>query len=411
LSDDLDRLIPAEEALERVLRHAETLSDETVALNQAGGRVLASDLAARRTQPPFDASAMDGFAVRHGDLANLPTQLKIVGESRAGVSFKGVLHPGEAVRIFTGAVVPQGADTIIIQEDTKFDSESVTVLESGSVGTYIRQAGLDFEEGERLLERGSVLNARRLSLAASMGHGHLPVVRKPFVAVFATGDELVLPGQTTTPDQIIASNTFGLRHSLKAAGATILDGGIVADDRDALSAVFEHAISKKVDVIVTTGGASVGDHDLVLPIARKLGFTFEIAKIAMRPGKPFLFGHISRDGHTTLLCGLAGNPVSSLVAAAVFVRPLVMKMAGLPAEFTQALKGVLATPLPANGQRQDYLRGEIETVAGKQPRVHVFNRQDSSMLATFARANCLIIRPVNAPSANVGDTVSYLPLD
>ncbi|MEL7430298.1 MAG: molybdopterin molybdotransferase MoeA, partial [Pseudomonadota bacterium] len=279
----LSRLVPADEALRIVLGGVTACGIEEVSLAQAAGRTVSQDLEARRTQPPFDASAMDGYAVRQADILSLPAILNVVGHSRAGMPYGSGVGDQQAVRIFTGAVVPPGADSIIIQENTKAtDDGRVRVLKGVEPGRFIRPAGLDFTSGEVLIHAGELLGPSRLALAASMNHAKITVFRKPRVALITTGDELVMPGGETGAGQIIASNTFGLMASIENCGGVVIDCGIVEDTREALQTAFEKATASGADLIVTTGGASVGDHDLVLPVAQETGFDFRISKIAMR---------------------------------------------------------------------------------------------------------------------------------
>jgi len=399
----LDKLIPAEEALNIVLNGVEPVGDEHLPLSKAAGRTLVSSLASLRTQPPFDASAMDGYAVKQADVTTLPTSLEIIGESRAGVPFDTPINEDEAVRIFTGAVIPEGADTIIIQENTHSDGGTVTVIAGTSEGKYIRKAGLDFKIGEVLLGAGDKLTPNRLALAASMDHAEVTVFKRPKVALLSTGDELVMPGEATLPGQIIASNTFGIAASIENCDAELMDLGIAIDTREALKAKFDQAIQNGANIIVTTGGASVGDHDLVLPVAQDLGFEFEIAKIAMRPGKPFLFGKLKHEGRTVYITGLAGNPVSSLVAFNVFVKPLIQKLSGEPPEALKPIPAVLGCDLPENDERAEYMRAILTTSEDGQRIATPFKKQDSSMLANLVRAQCLVYRAVKARPVKTGE--------
>jgi molybdopterin molybdotransferase len=327
----------------------------------------------------------------------------VIGESKAGSPFDTPVQQGEAVRIFTGAVVPEGSDTIIIQENTHAGDGTVEVLTGTPQGKFIRKAGLDFNEGETLLNAGDTLTPYRLALAASMNHAQVPVFKQAKVAMISTGDELVMPGEATQPGQIIASNTFGIAASIENCGAHVLDLGIAGDTRDALRAKIFEAITSDADVIVTTGGASVGDHDLVLPVAQEIGFEFEIAKIAMRPGKPFLFGRFKHKGRTFYLTGLAGNPVSSLVAFNVFVKPLIQKLSGQNTEALHRVPAVLGCDLPENDERAEYMRATLSISADGKRVASPFNKQDSSMLANLVRADCLVYRAVKAPAAKAGD--------
>lgn len=406
----IEGLIPATDALQIILRDVAPQNSETVKLRQANGRVLKSDINALRTQPPFDASAMDGYAVRQQDIANIPTELRLIGQSAAGHPFQGNVGENEAVRIFTGAQVPAQTDTIIIQENTIADGDSVQILESNNAGKFIRPAGLDFKTGECLLQSGRVMDPQSISLAASMNHPQLEVWRKPIVAILATGDELVLPGNALKPGEIIASNSFALSSIVENAGGEALDMGIARDTVDSLIEHVESAINQGADIIITIGGASVGDHDLVLPAMQEIGFEFEFSKIAMRPGKPFLYAKNQSKGKTIRMLGLAGNPVSSIVAGQIFVRPLVNAMAGLPAQQSRPLPAILGCDLKANDERQEYMRVLIEIDDQGSMIATPFETQDSSMLANLIRADALLIRPINAPAAASGETCEVVLL-
>ena len=403
-------LVPARKALELVLEGAEPVEAEPVALVQANGRVLAQDLAARRTQPPFAASAMDGYAVRHLDLSESETALKVIGEAAAGHPFAGEVTAGTAVRIFTGAPVPQGADTIIIQENTNRDGNTVLVQKPAGKGKFVRPAGLDFKQGETLLKAGTAIDAQSLSLAASMNHAELPVWKKPVIGVLATGDELVLPGNELGKGQILASNTFGVAAIARDAGGEVLDLGIAKDTLDDLVARIGGALDKGADLIVTTGGASVGDHDLVKPAMEHFGFTFSFVKIAMRPGKPVMFGKAVIGGKQRRFLGLAGNPVSSLVSSHIFMRPLIRLLGGQDAKTVEPVTGELETSLPENDEREDYMRATARRDGDGKLLVMPFPRQDSSMLATLSKADCLVVRPVRAPAADAGKGVPVILL-
>ncbi len=407
----INRLIPAEDALNIVLRGVEPVGAEEIKLSDAANRILHKDLQAMRTQPPFDASAMDGYAVRQEDITQLPSTLNLIGQSRAGEPFPGSVGPGEAVRIFTGAVVPNGADSVVIQENTQSNADTVTVEQGVEQGKFVRRAGLDFANGDTLLFVGDPMTSNRLSLAASMNHATITVYKKPVVALLSTGDELVMPGQATGPGQIIASNTFGLSASISGSGARLLDMGLIPDSLDALAESMQRAVELEPDLLVTTGGASVGDHDLVLPAAESLGFSFEIKKIAMRPGKPFLFGKMQRDNRTIYLTGLAGNPVSSLVAYNVFVKPLIQTLAGQTPDTITMQQAVLGIDLQENDERAEYMRAVTKISADGVLVVTPFERQDSSMLANLVRADCLLYRPVHAPAARKGDRCQIVPIE
>ena len=403
-------LVPAGQALEIVLEGAGPGGTERVPVAEAAFRVLADDLASLRTQPPFDASAMDGYAVRHSDIAELPANLQIIGQSAAGHPFSSVVAPGQAVRIFTGAPVPDGADTVVIQENTEAKDDTVTVTSETGAGRNIRKAGLDFREGDILIPRGSQLLPHTLALAASMNHASLTVYRRPKVFVITTGDELVLPGNALRPGQIIASNSLALMAMARDAGADAMDLGIAPDTKEALSRIVDKAMAAGADLIVTSGGASVGDHDLVKPVLEELGFTFSFVKVAMRPGKPVIFAWRDVGGKRVRLLGLPGNPVSSLVASSLFVRPLIRVLGGHPAEAARPIPAVLGGPMPANDQRQDHVRATARRLENGTLEVAPFSVQDSSMLATLQKSDCLIVRPPFAPEAGAGDSVSVLLL-
>lgn len=403
-------LVPATEALSIILRDASPTGEENVAIGEAAGRILSRDLVALRTQPPFRSSAMDGYAVRGADIAEVPVTLELIGESAAGNAFSGSVASGQAVRIFTGAPVPEGADTVVMQENTRAEPGSVTIFLTAATGKSVRKAGLDFQRGDSLLSAGFVLDPQRLSLAASMNYAIVPVWRKPVVAIASTGSELRLPGAEPGPDQIIASNAFGLAAIVRQAGGEVLDLGILRDDRGVLAATFTRALDGGADLLLTLGGASVGDHDLVLPVLRELGATFHFSKIALRPGKPLLAGEIEHNGRKVRILGLAGNPVSSLVAGNVFVAPLVAAMAGRNSGRTQPVPAVLGCDLAQNDERQDYLRASAIRRDDGQLEVTPFRVQDSSMLAALVRADVLLVRPAGAGPAEAGDPCSVILL-
>lgn len=400
-------LLPVEEALARVLAKARPREEtERLALHDCLGRVLAEDLAARLTHPAFDNSAMDGYAVRHEDIAEIGAELAVIGQSAAGRGFRGEVKRGEAVRIFTGAPLPTGADTVIVQEDIEIlEGARVRTLFAPAKGRHIRLSGQDFEAGELALFGGSVLDAGRLTLAASMNHDCLPVFGRPRIAILATGDELLPPGSSPGPDQIIASNTFGVAAIARENGAEILDLGIVADDRAAIAAAVAEAQSADIDVLVTLGGASVGDHDLVQSTLLGCGMTLDFWRIAMRPGKPLMVGGLA--GITVL--GLPGNPVSSLVCALLFLEPLTRKLAHLPPR-SRLTTARLAADLPANDRRQDYIRARLTVGPDGSLLAEPFSRQDSSMTKIFAQSDGLIVRPPQAPAAATGDLCPVLKL-
>jgi len=396
-------MLSVEEALARITGAFTPLAPETVALDAALGRVLAEDARARVTQPPRDVSAMDGYAVRAADVRVAPARLKVVGQAPAGAAYEADLGPGEAVRIFTGAPVPAGADAVVMQEDTQADGETVTVKLGVPAGHHIRRAGLDFQAGALGLEAGRRLSARDVGLLAAMNHPWVRVRRHPRIAILATGDEIVLPGEALGHSQIIGSNGPALAALVRACGADPIHLGVAPDNREALGAMAESA--RGTDLLVTTGGVSVGDHDLVRQVLDDRGFDLDFWKIAMRPGKPLLFGRI---GDTPVL-GLPGNPVSTLVCALLFLRPAIDAMLGRVGTDDGPHNAVLGADLAANDRRQAYLRARLATDPAGQRVATPFDRQDSAMLTNLAHADCLIVRPPNAAPAQTGDTVPIVP--
>jgi molybdopterin molybdotransferase len=392
-------LLPVDEAITRLLEAAVPVTEsETLPLAECDGRVLSADLAARLTQPPFDASAMDGYALRSADAPEIGSVLTVIGQAAAGHAFTGAVGDGQAVRIFTGAPVPQGADTVLIQEDAE-------VLEGGKIrtafdvtaGRHIRPRGQDFAEGETALKTGRELGFTDLTLAAAMNHAALTVYRKPRIAILATGDELLPPGSAPQPAQIIASNTFGVAALARQAGAEVLDLGIIADDERLIRAAIGKAVAAKVDVLVTLGGASVGDHDLVQAALKAEGMQLDFWRIAMRPGKPLMVGSIG----VMQVLGLPGNPVASLVCGLLFLEPLIRRLARRAPLQRMALART-ATPLKANDHRQNYLRARFSTDENGVLVAEAYAKQDSSMMKILAHSDCLIVRPPNAPEAAAG---------
>ncbi|MFG1479038.1 gephyrin-like molybdotransferase Glp [Xanthobacter sp. V4C-4] len=399
-------LMTVEEAQSRVTQSATLLGVEEVPVEAAAGRVLAADLIARRSQPPADMSAMDGYAVRGADIADTPARLTVIGESAAGRPFGGTVGKGEAVRIFTGAVVPEGADTVVIQENTTRDGERLTTTAPTAALRNVRKLGCDFLASTPGLYAGRRLTSRDIMLAAAMDHALLPVARRPRVALIQTGDELVLPGRGSgAPGEIVVSNAFGLAALATRAGAEVTDLGLVGDDLADIRAIVARALSGAFDLVVTSGGASVGDHDLMAPALRAEGVDLYVHKIALRPGKPLMYG--SRGAVRCL--GLPGNPVSSHVCALVFLDPLVRALQGDAAAGLRTAPARLAVAVPANDQRRDFMRARAEQAPDGSVRVTPFPSQDSAMLSVLAAADCLLVRPPFAPAAAPGDPCEIIP--
>ncbi len=392
-------LLPVSEAKSRLLGNARPIEAvETVALGDANGRVLAAELVARLTQPPFNASAMDGYALNAADAPSIGSELTVIGTAAAGHAFEGTLNKGEAVRIFTGAPVPEGADSVLIQEDAeKLEGTRIRTKFDVVKGRHIRPRGQDFTEGEAVLPPGTVLDFSHLTVTAAMNHAALTVYRRPRVAVLATGDELVPPGATPAPAQIIASNTFGVSALVRDNGGEVVDLGIVRDRSEDITAAIDKARAAEVDVLVTLGGASVGDHDLVQSTLKAAGMELDFWRIAMRPGKPLMVGAL---GGMQVL-GLPGNPVASLVTGMLFLEPLVRRLAHLP-ERRREVQGVTAHGLAANDQRQDYLRARLTRDRDGNLVAEAFDKQDSSMMKIFAHSDGLIVRPAHAPELPAG---------
>lgn len=400
-------LLPVADALARILSNVAPVESELVAIDAAAGRTLAAPVAATRTQPPFPASAMDGYAVRAADVETVPATLRVIGVSAAGHRFNGAVSRGEAVRIFTGAPVPDGADAIVIQEDVDAKDDMIVVREGAKAGRYVRRAGLDFDRGQNLLDAGRRLDARAIGLAAAMGHGALSVRRKPRVAILATGDELVRPGETPGPDQIIVSNTYAVAALVNDAGGEAIDLGIATDDFPALEKAIRAAQEARADILVTTGGASVGDHDLVQSALVKEGMALDFWQIAMRPGKPFMFGAL---GPMRML-GFPGNPVSSYVCGLLFLTPLIRALQGDPrAGEDQSEQAIFGAPMPENDKRQEYARATLKRDESGAWIATAANSQDSSITRLLAHADALIIRAPFAPSAKAGDACRIIRL-
>ncbi len=398
-------MIPVQEARDRILAALRPGGVELVPLRQAAGRVLARDAAARRDQPPLRVSAMDGYAVRAVDCATVPVDLTIVGEAAAGGGHSGIVGSGQAVRIFTGGPVPDGADAVVMQEDTTpLAAGAVRIHLAPHAGKFIRPAALDFAAGDILLRAGRRLSIRDVALLAAMNLLWIPVYRRPMVTLLSTGNEVVMPGEQPGPAGVFSSSSLGLAALVEALGgsATILE--IARDDAAALSALASTAAP--ADMLVTTAGVSVGDHDLVQSALGRAGLTVDFWKVAMRPGKPLLSG--SFTGIPFL--GLPGNPVSALVVALVFLAPALARLSGLPDDaFTPYEQAVAGCDLPGNpGKRQAYLRAGLTPALAGPPVVIALPNQDSAGLAELARADCLLIQPPDAPPAAAGDPVSIL---
>jgi molybdopterin molybdotransferase len=399
-------LMPVAEALARVLAEAEALSAEPTPLADACGRVLAADVTALRTQPPADVSAMDGYAVRAADVAKVPVGLKLVGEVAAGHPFQGAVGVGEAARIFTGGVLPPGADTIVIQENAAREGDTVVIAASSGKGKHVRLKGLDFQCGAVLLARDHRLTDRDLALAAAMNHPTVPVHRRPRVAVLATGDELVMPGATPGFGEIVYSNGYATMALARREGCEVVDLGIVPDRLPETVAAVQRARDIGADILVTSGGASVGDYDLVQKALAAEGLALSFWKVALRPGRPMMHGRLG----AMHVLGLPGNPVSSYVCAVLFLVPLMRRLAGR-SDIAPALDVArLGCDLPANDERADYLRATLAPGPDGMPVATPAPIQDSSMLTRLARADCLLVREPHAPAAKAGEACSIITL-
>src|SRR3569832_940635 len=398
-------LMPVAEALRQVLAGVEPLATETLALDDAFGRVLASELAANRTQPPSDVSAMDGYAVRAEDTASEPASLTIIGEVAAGHPFEGKVGPGAAARIFTGGVVPEGADCVVVQEVTEREGGRVVIKRSGIKGKNIRRKGIDFSEGQVLLKRGRRLDDSDLMLAASMNHPQLDLHRRPKVAIVGTGDELVMPGTDPKPGEIVYSNGFALTALARGEGAEARDFGIARDRLDDIGAYIRRACDWGADILVMTGGASVGEHDLVQKALKAEGLDLSFWRVALRPGRPMMHGTLGK----LQVLGVPGNPVSSYVCSVLFLIPLIRRLSGR-ADIERARETArLGRDLPENDEREDYLRAVL-AFGPDGPVATPVSSQDSSLLAHLSRADCLVIRPPHAPAAPVGSPCVILKL-
>ncbi len=394
--------LTVEEARGRILDGAVRLGVETVPLTESLGRVLAKGVVADRHQPPFDASAMDGWAIRRVDYAP-GKAFAVAGESAAGKAFTREVQAGEAVRIFTGAPIPAGADLVVIQEEAVRDGDTVRFEAGEDPKSNLRLAGGDFKTGEMLLEAGVVIDPWRLCLVASAGLAQVPVARRPRVAILATGDELVAPGGAPRPDQIFESGSFALAALIESWGGEVFRLTAAADDA---LAIAEAVRPVDADLIVTIGGASVGDHDLVKPALRTLGLELAVETVAVRPGKPTWFGYLN-DSRRVL--GLPGNPASALVCAELFLRPLLAALSGGGGD-VRLVPARLAAPLPAGGPREHWMRAALSVDPEGRTVASVFPDQDSSLVGVFSRADALLRRRSGVPAASANDVVEVLPL-
>jgi molybdopterin molybdotransferase len=399
-------VIGVEEARRRILAPLATTGAESVSLNEAWGRVLAQPVTARLTQPPADVSAMDGYAL-HSTSGHAGAELTIIGESPAGHPFRGLVQAGQAVRLFTGSVMPDGADCVMLQEDVQRAADRITLSQPARAGAHIRPKGQDFVQGRILLPETTRLGARQIGLAAAANHPWLSVRRRPVIAILATGDEITLPGEPMRPGGIVSSNSAMLAALVRAAGGepTILP--VAADTPEAIAAAVRGA--PIADLLVTTGGASVGDHDAVQAGLGLLGFTLDFWKIAMRPGKPMISGSVLQAGRPLPMLGLPGNPVSAFVCAVLFLAPAIERLLGLPGDAPRTVPARAGAALRANDQRADHLRASL--VATESGLVATpFERQDSGMLSILTRADCLIVRAPHAPSVPAGAAIAVIML-
>ncbi len=393
-----------DEALNRVLTLTKTLPHETVSLNEGYGRVLAQPVIAQMTQPPFAGSAMDGYAVRASDV-DKGVVLNQIGESQAGSGFDGVVGPGQCTRIFTGAPMPQGADAVVMQEVTSAEGMQITFEKPVEINNNVRPRGLDFAQGETLIEPGILLGPATIALAATGNVPKLSVFKRPIIGLMGTGDELMPPGSDLAPGQIVGSNSFGLTGLFSSYAEKIIDLGNAPDQEEQLRKMFADALAGPADIIVSTGGASVGDHDLVLPVLKSLGVDIDFWKVAMRPGKPIMFGQHGNK----LFFALPGNPVSSYSTAVTVVLPAIRSMCGFADPIADKLALPLASPLPANGFRRHFMRGKI-LIHNGQTMVQPILQMDSSHMSSLSQANALIVVGENAQAQAAGDIVSVMPI-
>jgi molybdopterin molybdotransferase len=398
--------VSVEEARARVLDGVEPLPAELIAVGGAHGRVLSTDLAALRSQPAEAVSAMDGYAVRAADVANLPATLTVIGEAAAGQPFAGTVGQGETTRIFTGGVLPAGADAVVLQEHSERRGAEVVIKSSPAVGKHVRSPALDFARGAVVLRKGRCLSDRDLALAAGMNYPTVAVHRRPKLAILATGDELVAPGSELTRGQVVYSNGFAIAALARREGAEVADFGIVPDRIEPTVAAIEQVCRSGADILVTTGGASVGDYDLVKRSLEIQGMELAFWKVAMRPGRPLIHGRIG----TTFVLGLPGNPVSSYVGAFVFLIPLLRKLCGRDDLFAPLESAVLGRDLAENDERTDYLRAQLDARADGTLVATPFDLQDSSLLVPLAKADCFLVREPYAAAAKCGTQCRIIKL-
>ncbi|HEY1935913.1 MAG TPA: gephyrin-like molybdotransferase Glp [Acetobacteraceae bacterium] len=401
-------MISVEAARERILADLRPTSAEIVALADAWNRVTATPVVARLTQPPADVSAMDGYALRATD-GTLGARLTVIGAAPAGHPFAGAVGPGQSVRLFTGSVVPDGADAILLQEDATRDGELVTVNEAVTQGRHIRRAGQDFSRGDTVVPAGRRITARDVGLAAAANHPWLSVHRRPRIAILATGDEIAMPGEPIPPGGIVSSNSHALAALVRAAGGLPTVLPVAQDTQEAVAAVADAVTG--MDMLVTTGGASVGDHDLIISSLQTRGLVVDFWQIAMRPGKPLLFGHLGEKGSGVPVLGLPGNPVSAMVCSILFLLPALARLSGLPAAPPPITTGVLGKAVAANDHRADHLRSTVATDAAGRVVVTPFPVQDSAMLRRLALADALVLRAPHAPALPEGAEVPVIRLD
>lgn len=397
-------MISVDEARGRVLAALRPVPAEVVALADAWNRVTAAPVVARLTQPPADVSAMDGYALRAAD-GQLGAILHVIGAAPAGHPFEGSVGAGQAVRLFTGSVVPHGADTILLQEDATRDGDMVTVKEATVAARHIRRAGQDFAAGDAVVPAGRRITARDVGLAAAANHPWLAVHRRPRIAILATGDEIALPGEPIPSGGIVSSNSHALAALVRALGGEPMVLPVARDDAAVIAAVADAVAG--MDMLVTTGGASVGDHDLVIEALKSRGMTLDFWQIAMRPGKPLLFGRLG----TVPVLGLPGNPVSAMVCAILFLLPALSRLSGLPAAPPPVSTGILGAAVKANDHRADHLRATVRVGSGGRVIVTPFPVQDSAMLRRLALADALVLRAPNAPALAEGAEVGIIRLD